>query len=87
MSADIRKQRKQAIAKADEELLAELGYKQEFRRAFNPIEVFCSLIVNCNKPTSPRCLGFRNRVQHRWSPAFYRVSPGSPLPRASLPTL
>jgi len=40
MSADIRKQRKQAIAKADEDLLAELGYKQEFRRAFKPIEVF-----------------------------------------------
>jgi hypothetical protein len=39
MSVDIRKQRKQAIAKADEELLAELGYKQEFRRAFKPIEV------------------------------------------------
>ncbi|KAN0124703.1 Amino acid/polyamine transporter I [Lactarius tabidus] len=40
MSVDIRKQRKQAISKADEELLAELGYKQEFRRAFKPIEVF-----------------------------------------------
>ena len=24
----------------DEELLAGLGYKQEFKRAFNPIEVF-----------------------------------------------
>ncbi|KAI9430635.1 amino acid/polyamine transporter I, partial [Lactarius indigo] len=40
MSADIRKRRKQAIASADEELLAELGYKQEFWRAFKPIEVF-----------------------------------------------
>ena len=39
MSADILKQRKQVIAKTDEELLAELGYKQEFRRAFRPIEV------------------------------------------------
>jgi hypothetical protein len=39
MSVDIRKQHRQAIAKADEELLAELGYKQEFRRAFKPIEV------------------------------------------------
>lgn len=39
MSVDIRKQRKQAIVKADEELLAKLGYKQEFRRAFKPIEV------------------------------------------------
>ncbi|KAF9006941.1 amino acid transporter [Cyathus striatus] len=29
-----------ATAKADEALLAELGYKQEFRRAFTPLEVF-----------------------------------------------
>ncbi|KAG2072013.1 amino acid transporter [Suillus decipiens] len=29
-----------AIAKADEALLAELGYKQEFKRAFTPLEVF-----------------------------------------------
>ncbi|KAG1744393.1 amino acid/polyamine transporter I [Suillus lakei] len=29
-----------AVAKADEALLAELGYKQEFKRAFTPLEVF-----------------------------------------------
>jgi len=29
----------QAIAAADEALLAELGYKQEFQRAFTPLEV------------------------------------------------
>jgi hypothetical protein len=28
-----------AVAKADEALLAELGYKQEFKRAFTPLEV------------------------------------------------
>ncbi|KII84137.1 hypothetical protein PLICRDRAFT_179813 [Plicaturopsis crispa FD-325 SS-3] len=32
--------REEAIKKADEELLAALGYKQEFLRAFTPIEVF-----------------------------------------------
>ncbi|KAJ2927639.1 hypothetical protein H1R20_g9449, partial [Candolleomyces eurysporus] len=32
--------RKEAIQRADEELLATLGYKQEFKRAFKPIEVF-----------------------------------------------
>jgi hypothetical protein len=31
--------RRYAIAKADEALLAELGYKQEFSRAFTPLEV------------------------------------------------
>jgi len=30
---------KEAVARADEQLLAELGYKQEFKRAFTPLEV------------------------------------------------
>jgi len=29
-----------AVAKADERLLAELGYKQEFQREFTPLEVY-----------------------------------------------
>ena len=83
MSADILKQRKQVIAKTDEELLAELGYKQEFRRAFRPIEVRFLHHLLALGLTSLFCLGFWNCVQHCWSPAFYRVSPsrGSPLPR------
>ncbi|KAH8823842.1 APC amino acid permease [Flagelloscypha sp. PMI_526] len=32
--------RKEDIQRADEALLAELGYKQEFKRAFTPLEVF-----------------------------------------------
>ncbi|KAI0258155.1 amino acid/polyamine transporter I [Gloeopeniophorella convolvens] len=40
MSADPQTKRKSAIANADESLLAELGYKQEFQRAFTPLEVF-----------------------------------------------
>ena len=32
--------RKTAIKRTDEELLATLGYKQEFKRAFTPLEVF-----------------------------------------------
>ncbi|KIN94136.1 hypothetical protein M404DRAFT_1008585, partial [Pisolithus tinctorius Marx 270] len=31
---------KEAVAKRDETLLAQLGYKQEFKRAFKPLEVF-----------------------------------------------
>jgi amino acid transporter len=30
----------EVIARTDEQLLAELGYKQEFKRAFTPLEVF-----------------------------------------------
>jgi hypothetical protein len=40
MSSDARKQSTAAIANADEKLLAELGYKQEFQRAFTPLEVY-----------------------------------------------
>ncbi|KAL0579387.1 hypothetical protein V5O48_002612 [Marasmius crinis-equi] len=35
-----RVQRKQSVQAADEALLASLGYKQEFKRAFTPLEVF-----------------------------------------------
>ncbi|KAL0952585.1 hypothetical protein HGRIS_006841 [Hohenbuehelia grisea] len=31
---------KEAVRRADEDLLAQLGYKQEFQRAFTPLEVF-----------------------------------------------
>ncbi|KAG6374015.1 hypothetical protein JVT61DRAFT_4651 [Boletus reticuloceps] len=37
--------RKEAIAIADEKLLAELGYKQEFKRAFTPLEVIRSFLA------------------------------------------
>ncbi|KAI0275985.1 amino acid/polyamine transporter I [Russula aff. rugulosa BPL654] len=40
MSSGPRKQSTATIANADEKLLAELGYKQEFQRAFTPLEVF-----------------------------------------------
>ncbi|KAH9987652.1 amino acid/polyamine transporter I [Russula compacta] len=40
MSADAQKQRTAATSKGDEVLLAELGYKQEFRREFTPLEAF-----------------------------------------------
>lgn len=33
-------EKQERIALADEELLASLGYKQEFKRAFTPFEVF-----------------------------------------------
>ena len=46
MLTDIQKQRKQVIAKTDEKLLAELGYKQEFQRAFTPIEVSCPCFLH-----------------------------------------
>jgi len=35
---------KEAIVRTDEQLLAELGYKQEFKRAFTPLEVSNSFL-------------------------------------------
>lgn len=44
--SDPKNQKKAAIARGDEELLASLGYKQEFQRAFTGLEVFISLIID-----------------------------------------
>ncbi|KAH6918018.1 amino acid/polyamine transporter I [Coprinopsis sp. MPI-PUGE-AT-0042] len=38
--SESQRQRKEAIQRADVKLLAQLGYKQEFDRAFKPLEVF-----------------------------------------------
>lgn len=40
METNAANDRKHQTALADEELLASLGYKQEFKRAFTPFEVF-----------------------------------------------
>ncbi len=52
MSTVIQKPRKNAIAEADEKLLAQLGYKQEFQRAFTSVEV-CSLSRHLQHPQHP----------------------------------
>lgn len=46
MSSDARKQRTATIANPDEKLLAELGYKQEFQRAFTPLEVHYVIVAD-----------------------------------------
>jgi len=45
MSSHARKQRTATVSNADDKLLAELGYKQEFQRAFTPLEVYYVIIV------------------------------------------
>jgi hypothetical protein len=44
MPSDDQKQHTATIANDDEKLLAELGYKQEFQRAFTPLEA-CYVII------------------------------------------
>ena len=44
MAPGEKQSRKAAIEAADAELLATLGYKQEFQRAFTGLEVSCILI-------------------------------------------
>ena len=53
-----------AIRKADEALLAQLGYKQEFRREFTPLEVddlCCNLSTQNLTRTLSRSLGLHSR--------------------------
>jgi hypothetical protein len=93
MSSYDRKQRAAATAKADERLLAELGYKQEFRREFTPSEVrwcrrclsrFTSSLVKL-----PQIEDIRGCVQRRWTLAVYSVSnvPSSVLSSATPSTV
>lgn len=68
--------RSSAVARADEELLASLGYKQEFQRAFTGVEVRTSL---ANLHVSPnivlqRSLDLWYRFQYHRSPSLNSVS-------------
>lgn len=68
--------RKEAIQRADEELLATLGYKQEFKRAFKPIEVcYPSTELNTQPTYIRRCTGFRYRLLHHRLAPIHRLSP------------
>lgn len=51
-----------AVEAADEALLAELGYKQEFRRAFTPLEVrpFSENLLRLRSHQQDRCLVSRS---------------------------
>jgi hypothetical protein len=55
------------VKQADEELLASLGYKQEFKRAFTPLEVRSSVSHLLTPLTVNRFLALRSL-----SLAFYR---------------
>jgi len=54
MSSYIRRQHTVAVAKADERLLAELGYKQEFQREFTPLEVYFTSYMLTSLPLTTR---------------------------------
>lgn len=63
--------RKQEVALADEALLASLGYKQEFKRAFTPLEVrilFCIIYSCVGINPHSRCLGLRSRLLDCYPP-------------------
>ena len=79
MSADLRRQREAATAESDEKLLAELGYRQEFQRAFRPLEVLRPPSHIQPFRTTYLILGFWNSIQHCRTRALYRVCPYSAL--------
>lgn len=65
------------IARADEELLAALGYKQEFQRAFSGLEVSYRAVSSARareEILKLRFLDIRYCIQHYWSLALYCVS-------------
>ena len=78
MPSDDRKQHTGTIANDDEKLLAELGYKQEFQRAFTPLEARYVIVAYVIFHLISQ-KGVRYLVQHRWTLAFNRVSPSHPF--------
>ena len=63
MATKEKQSRKSAIERADAELLATLGYKQEFQRAFTGLEVRCVLIWSAGPESHPA----RDAVRYRSS--------------------
>lgn len=77
--------RRADIAVADEELLASLGYKQEFKREFTGLEVsenpgwtikrcFRAGIESSNVLICSRSTDVWHCVQHHWAATVHRVS-------------
>jgi hypothetical protein len=71
---DMESQRR-TIAKADEALLTELGYEQEFKRAFTPLEVHTlpqlKLFARLNGKATA---GLRHSFQYHWPAPLDRAS-------------
>lgn len=66
---------KEYIDAADKALLAELGYKQEFKREFKPLEVRLRVSLLTDKPLFSYILvGIRNRIQYYRSLTIHRVN-------------
>lgn len=72
---------KENIAVADEALLATLGYKQEFQRAFTPLEVctLCCRLVRWPVLMTPTPSGIWHCLQYHRAAAVHRVSLQLPL--------
>ena len=57
---------KKEIANADDQLLAELGYKQEFKRAFTPLEVIRPFPTDLPVTDCVVSIGLWNCIQYHW---------------------
>jgi len=69
---------REAIARGDEALLSQLGYKQEFKRASSPLEVrllrLSQVPVNSQDSIARGTLvGVRDVLQHYWPPPVHCV--------------
>lgn len=65
--------RKEEIKKADIRLLAQLGYKQEFKRDFKPLEVCLSFKSRLTPNLMVTFLGLWNCLLDYWLDTLYRV--------------
>lgn len=70
--------RNAAVKQADEALLAELGYKQEFKREFTPLEVRSPLFEST--PTTITCRYLGSRFPSLGLCPLYRLCYSMPFP-------
>jgi len=64
---------REAIAWGDEALIAQLGYTQESKHAFNPLEVRLLRLSSQSTPARGTLVGVRGLLQHYWPPPIHCV--------------
>jgi len=70
---------REAIARGDEALIAQLGYRHEFKRAFNPLEVRLLRLSSQSTPArrcsgSPSALLASSRPLRMSHPFYHRIT-------------
>ena len=76
-----------AVKESDEEVLARLGYKQEFKRDFKPLDVSRMRIYILTHHSTEVLPGFWNCIQYHWAVTIDNVRLGICVLHLTFPQL